>query len=119
MRNFTVAILTVLTLFTVSFSQPTWTQSGNIYTLTVGDMVFKVNADYGARITSFTINGTEILYTSGDMSGSTFWPSPQSEWNWPPPEPLDSDAYSATLQLTALQVINSTNLFTVIMMRIQ
>lgn len=30
--------------------------------------------------------------------GSTFWPSPQARWNWPPVPELDSDAYTVEVQ---------------------
>ena len=30
--------------------------------------------------------------------GSTFWPAPQSEWNWPPIATYDSKPYTAVVQ---------------------
>ena len=52
----------------------------------------------GARVSSLTWRGQEILYrpenteTSNNW-GSTFWISPQSLWGWPPVSRFDSDAY--------------------------
>jgi hypothetical protein len=37
-----------------------------------------------------------------DNHGSTFWPSPQSDWGWPPPAAIDRDAYAADVQDGAL-----------------
>jgi hypothetical protein len=69
-----------------------------------------VNPSLGGRITSFTVQGTEILHTSGDMSGSTFWTSPQSGWNqegWPPPAAIDNAPYSSPVIADAVLTISS------------
>jgi len=47
----------------------------------------------GGRITAFSLNGKNALVSSGIQTGSTFWPSPQSLWNWPPPQSLDEEPY--------------------------
>jgi len=43
----------------------------------------------GALITSFRLNDVELILETpsveSGMQGSTFWPSPQSLWSWPPP----------------------------------
>ena len=69
---------------------------GDIYTLEVGNVTFEADASFGGRVTSFTINGEEILFMNsnyGDMVGSILWPSPQ-DWPWPPSKTLDSDPYT-------------------------
>ncbi|TVZ39722.1 uncharacterized protein DUF4380 [Alteromonadaceae bacterium 2753L.S.0a.02] len=48
---------------------------------------------YGGRITEFSFNGINALLSSGIQTGSTFWPSPQSLWGWPPPATLDAAPY--------------------------
>lgn len=60
-----------------------------------------VDADLGARITEFSINGRNCLTVSGPQVGSTFWPSPQNSWGWPPPAVLDSLPYAASQQADA------------------
>jgi len=66
------------------------------------EMIVDVN---GGRIKSFSIDGKNALVDQGIQTGSTFWPSPQSLWGWPPPPVLDEQPYrvlvdvSATLQL--------------------
>lgn len=56
----------------------------------------------------------EITYESGgdkpnaNNYGSTFWLSPQSQWNaggWPPPEHIDSDSYSTTAEGPVLTLV--------------
>jgi hypothetical protein len=86
------------------------TAQGSVYTFTFGQTVFAVDAAKGGRIVRFSLGGRNILTTakSNDDNnwGSTFWTSPQSDWNWPPPVQLDSDVYvpmvaGKTLQLTS------------------
>ena len=83
-----------------SFAQQ-WTQSGTNYYLTVGNLTIMVESAYGARISSFTRNGNEFFYTGSSIAnrGTTFWPSPQSMWNYNPfPAVIDSDPYGVVLQ---------------------
>jgi hypothetical protein len=72
-------------------------QSGSLYTFAFGDTTFAVDASTGARIVTFSFAGHNILTTpaTGDPSnyGSTFWSSPQTDWNWPPPTQIDPGPY--------------------------
>lgn len=71
--------------------------SGHLYSFTFKNLFVEINRDTGARISSLKIDGNEFLYVnkaSGNNWGSTFWSSPQSVWNWPPPSELDKDAYT-------------------------
>ncbi len=66
------------------------------YTVLSGNSSLTVQPDAGARIVSFKSGRYEFLTGKeihADNYGSTFWPSPQSLWNWPPPHTLDSDPY--------------------------
>ncbi|WP_075188089.1 DUF4380 domain-containing protein [Teredinibacter haidensis] len=47
----------------------------------------------GGRIQSFSLNSKNVLMSSGVQTGSTFWPSPQSLWGWPPPKVIDQALY--------------------------
>lgn len=61
-----------------------------------GNLRMKVDPEHGARITSFTLNDREILYQGNlglDNFGSTFLPSPQSFWVWPPPAIINTRPY--------------------------
>ncbi len=58
----------------------------NLYTVTCGDVSMTVDAGLGARIRSFRLGEREILsqLRFPNSFGSTFWLSPQANWNWPP-----------------------------------
>jgi hypothetical protein len=80
----------------------------SIYTLSLGDLVFKVNANYGGRIISFQRGGRELLLQN-DVNpiyfGATLWVSPQKNF-WPPSLILDREPYrpeikNKTLRLTS------------------
>jgi len=61
------------------------------YELSHGMMSFIIDAETGGRVTSAQLKGKEVLLQHRDGLlnwGSTFWPAPQSIWNWPPPEAL-------------------------------
>mmetsp|Transcript_24878 Transcript_24878/g.78400 ORF Transcript_24878/g.78400 Transcript_24878/m.78400 type:complete len:391 (-) Transcript_24878:214-1386(-) len=54
-----------------------------------GKTVLTAVRNMGALVTSFTLNGEDLILNEpskeSGMQGSTFWPSPQSTWSWPPP----------------------------------
>jgi hypothetical protein len=68
-------------------------QDGSVFSLEVGNLVFQVDSTYGAKVSSFTIDGSEFLVTPDMVStdylwGATLWPSPQKEWYWENPNKL-------------------------------
>jgi hypothetical protein len=98
-------------MMTSNLSVPT--VSGTVYTFTVGNTVFSVDAAKAGRIVTFSLAGKNILTaarSSQDINwGSTFWPSPQSAWNWPPPEELDKLPYTPTLCGATLSLSSQTS----------
>jgi hypothetical protein len=70
-----------------------------VYTFSVGRRSLAVDAMRGARITRFGLDEQNLL-TGPDVDmlnyGSTFWPSPQERWGWPPVPELDSAAYEVS-----------------------
>jgi len=48
---------------------------------------------YGGRVVAFSLNQRNALLSAGVQTGSTFWPSPQALWQWPPPKLLDEGRY--------------------------
>jgi hypothetical protein len=91
---------------------------GDLYTLTLGDLKMVVDGAKGARITEFSLRGSNVLVTrdqNHDNFGSTYWPSPQSSWCtagggcWPPPAAIDGGAYTGgvdaanTIQLASAE----------------
>jgi len=85
------------------FNQPhpvTVTVDNDLYVFSDGDNTFTVSAKTGGRIISYTCQGKELLTPSSvhDQNyGATLWPSPQSEWGWPPSPVLDIEPYEANL----------------------
>jgi hypothetical protein len=76
------------------------TATGSLYSFQFGDTQFAVDANRGGRIVTFAFSGRNILTgpaVDAANFGSTFWSSPQSDWNWPPPPEIDSAPYSASL----------------------
>lgn len=66
--------------------------------LTSHNLTLKLDANSGGRIEGIYLNGQNFLTgqeINEDNWGSTFWPSPQSAWGWPPSAELDKDAYEA------------------------
>ena len=67
----------------------------NAYLLKCGDMSMVVDAEHGGKIMSLKYHDTEMLSQSRfpESFGSTFWTSPQKEWNWPPVPEFDKNVY--------------------------
>jgi hypothetical protein len=89
-----------------TFTPVSATREGDLYTLTLGDLKMVVDGAKGARITEFSLRGTNVLVTrdqSHDNFGSTYWPSPQSIWCaaggscWPPPGAIDGGTYTGVI----------------------
>jgi hypothetical protein len=60
------------------------------------DVVFECDPRRGGRITTFALDGINVLAgpeIDPNNFGSTFWTSPQSDWGWPPPSELDRQPY--------------------------
>lgn len=67
-----------------------------IYSLSVGNVKMDIDANCGGRIVSLKLDTTEIIsqLEIPNMFGSTFWTSPQAEWNWPPVREIDTNPYT-------------------------
>jgi hypothetical protein len=66
------------------------------YVFTFDDLSFEVDPRRGARIAAFTIDGRNFLSgpeVDAENHGSTFWTSPQSDWDWPPVVEIDAGPY--------------------------
>lgn len=66
------------------------------YSVQVGNVSMIIDAAAGAKILSYKYNDSEIISQSPmrEAFGSTFWTSPQKEWNWPPVQEYDKAAYT-------------------------
>lgn len=75
----------------------------------IGFPPFKAKIDVNAsgRIISYTNDGFETLTDNRSHPfnyGSTLWPSPQDEWNWPPPPSLDGEPYMVFSKKSKLEL---------------
>ncbi len=61
-----------------------------------GNVTMVIDAANGARIMSLKCDSLEVLSQNPapNMYGSTFWTSPQKEWNWPPVREHDMGRYT-------------------------
>ena len=91
------------------------------YSVANGDVTLVVDAAHGAKILSFKLGEQEVIaqkpeppaptdgapaprmrFINPNSYGSTFWTSPQKEWNWPPVPEYDSMPYEAEATADAI-----------------
>jgi hypothetical protein len=88
-------------------------QNGSRYSLTFAGQTFEVDAEKGARVTTFSIGDSNIIkqINGPDVNswGSVVWPSPQSEFNWPPPRMINNGAYSASIDGNVMTFTSQTD----------
>ncbi len=67
------------------------------YTISTGEVTMTVDASRGGKIVSYRYQDKEVLSQTRfpNSFGSTFWTSPQSDWNWPPVPEYDRLPYTA------------------------
>jgi len=70
------------------------------YSISVGDVTLTVDAARGGKVVSYKYQDQEILSTTRmpNSFGSTFWTSPQKEWNWPPVPEFDTKPFKAEVK---------------------
>jgi hypothetical protein len=92
-----------------SASDPvTPTSASNKYKFSFGDVVMEIDATVGARVTTLTLGGTNLimpLVTDLTACSSTFWTSPRADWtpgtnDWPPPVAIDNGPYEGSISGT-------------------
>jgi hypothetical protein len=78
--------------------------------LEFGDTYIAVDPALGGRVTSLRQAGVELL-AGKDVNlnnwGSTYWTSPQSDWNWPPVGAVDNDPYEATVNGASVTLVSA------------
>ena len=96
------------------------------YAVSVQDLTLTVDAAHGGKILSFKLGEQEVIaqnpalapqpapaegqpprrrFFNPNSYGSTFWTSPQKEWNWPPVPEYDSLPYTAEIQDGPIQIM--------------
>ena len=97
MKRLVTLLATVVCLTTASAANPVIKNLGESkYVIETGDLSLTINGAGGGKILSFKYKDTEIISQSTfpESFGSTFWTSPQKEWNWPPVQEFDKQPYT-------------------------
>jgi hypothetical protein len=81
----------------------------NQYQLKTGNLTMTIDISKGGKILSLKHNDTEVISQSRfpESFGSTFWTSPQKEWNWPPVPEYDKNPYTVVEKSDKKLVIKS------------
>lgn len=72
--------------------------AGDEITLSRGALEVTLTPATGGRISALRYRGEPVIIAAADTGnpngwGNVFWPSPQSDWGWPPLATIDSEAY--------------------------
>ena len=88
------------------------TIDGGRHVLAWDDVRVEIDAATGGRVTALRLGGrnllTEPTADAGNF-GSTFWPSPQSAWGWPPLAEIDHGPYRAEVEPAAVTMRSAIN----------
>ena len=100
------------------------------YVVSVQDLSLTVDAAHGGKSLSFKLGEQEVIaqnpaaepqpaqpapaegqpprrrFFNPNSYGSTFWTSPQAEWNWPPVPEYDSLPYTAEIKDGPVKVVD-------------
>ena len=98
MKKYVTTILTALFVSCITANAGNITDNGDgKYTIQNDKVTMTVTKD-GGKILSFKYGDAEVISqtTFPNSFGSTFWTSPQKEWNWPPVPEFDRMPYQVT-----------------------
>jgi hypothetical protein len=88
------------------------TIDGGRHVLAWDDVRVEIDGATGGRVTALRLGGrnllTEPTADAGNF-GSTFWPSPQSAWGWPPLAEIDHGPYRAEVEPAAVTMRSAIN----------
>ena len=95
MGKFIAALMAVV----ISGAASAQTVQGSVdegFTIKAGNVTMTVSGKEGGKIMSYKYDDKEMLsqLRMQNQYGSTFWTSPQKEWNWPPVTEFDRSAYT-------------------------
>ena len=99
MKRIITSVLMAMTIGCMAVqAQPFGAPSGpsDPHTLKCGHQTMTIDAGKGGKILSLKYDDQEVISQSRfpESFGSTFWTSPQKEWNWPPVPEFDKQAYT-------------------------
>jgi hypothetical protein len=81
------------------------TVEGGRHVLSWDDVRVEIDAATGGRVTAVRLGGRNLLTepaADAGNYGSTFWPSPQSAWGWPPLPEIDHGPYRVEAEPAAI-----------------
>ena len=105
MKKLILTLAAAVTMGSMALSAQTVNALDNgQYSIKVGDVTLTVDANRGGKVISYTYQDKEVLSKTRmpNSFGSTFWTSPQSEWNWPPVAEYDTKPFKAEVKDGAL-----------------
>ena len=96
MRTYVLAVVIAVVLSGAVNAQTVEGTVESGFEIKAGDVTMTVSAKDGGKIISYKLGDKEMLSQSRmpNQYGSTFWTSPQKEWNWPPVTEFDRAAYN-------------------------
>jgi hypothetical protein len=123
------SLLTVAAIFaaTTLSAQTIQKLDNEQYAVSVQDLSMTIDAAHGGKILSFKLGEQEVIaqneaaapapanadgqpprrrFFNPNSYGSTFWTSPQAEWNWPPVPEYDSLPYTAEITDGPVKVVD-------------
>ena len=88
------------------------TVDGGRHVLAWDDVRVEIDAAVGGRVTALRFGGRNLLSeptADAGNYGSTFWPSPQTAWGWPPLPEIDHGPYRAEVEPAAITMRREIN----------
>ena len=94
--NKVIAALMAVVLTGAASAQTVQGSVDDGFVIKAGNVTMTVSAKEGGKIMSYKYGETEMIsqLRMQNQYGSTFWTSPQKEWNWPPVTEFDRAAYN-------------------------
>lgn len=92
-----IAVMAAVTVSGGMFAQNVQGSADEGFVIKAGDVTMTISAKEGGKVMSYKYGDKEMLsqLRMQNQYGSTFWTSPQKEWNWPPVTEFDRGAYTA------------------------
>ncbi|MDZ7608473.1 MAG: DUF4380 domain-containing protein [Cyclobacteriaceae bacterium] len=106
--------IVVLSMVYVSTERrPAVTQLENgLFSISHENVSFLINPAIGARVISAKVGQKELLLQERNELlnwGATFWPAPQRDWNWPPPQAFQYGEYVPEIKGNRLILTGATD----------
>ena len=82
------------------------------YRIESGPIAVEVDPYDGGRILEFSLEGRSVIVPMGESPeayASSFWPSPQGAWIWPPPPEFDKLPWKVDVNGNALKLSSATS----------